>query len=242
VISELLDLIPDPVIGCDAEGIVVYWSRAAAEIYGYASGEAIGQPVITLLQTRFPLPLLEIIEEVTDVGRWQGNLVHRAKDGGEHTVESRWVARYDDQHRLVGGFGIERKLSDLDTVKPDRAVPAADREQPARVVPAADPEPPERALRQVERLESLSQLAGGVAHDFNNALAIITNYAAFIAGELETAHRESGDLRTAAMRQDLAEIQTAAEQAAALTQKLLAISRQAAGTPAAVDLNHQTGQ
>jgi PAS domain S-box-containing protein len=108
-----LESIPDPVIGCDARGHVVYWSKAAREAYGFAAEEALGRPVVSLLQTRFPIPLLEIMEEVTDLGRWNGQLVHRDKRGREHTVESRWVARYDEVGKLVGGFGIERKLDEL---------------------------------------------------------------------------------------------------------------------------------
>ena len=230
LISELLESIPDPVIGCDVKGFVVYWSPAAAEIYGYSAEEAIGQRVVKLLQTRFPLPLLEIMEEVTDLGRWQGSLVHRAKDGLEHTVESRWVARYDGAGRLVGGFGIERELSGLDDL------------QPARARPEAEQERVERELRRADRLEGLGQLAGGMAHDFNNALAIIINYAGFIDGELEHQHRVSGQARWASMRQDLGEIQTAAQHAAALTHALVAFSGQEVRVPSALSLNASIGE
>ena len=230
LISELLESIPDPVIGCDARGHVVYWSKAAREAYGFAAEEALGRPVVSLLQTRFPIPLLEIMEEVTDLGRWNGQLVHRDKRGREHTVESRWVARYDEVGKLVGGFGIERKLDELDELEQRRVLVEADHDR-------RDDERRERDVRRSERLESLSQLAGGVAHDFNNALAVIINYAALVCGELDDVYNATRELRWASMREDLGEIQTAAERAATLTHQLLAFSRQEIGAPFPLDLS-----
>ena len=39
--------------------------------------EALGRRAATLLHTRFPAPLLEIAEEVADLGHWEGRLEHR---------------------------------------------------------------------------------------------------------------------------------------------------------------------
>ena len=65
-------------------------------------------------------------------------------------------------------------------------------------------------------MEALGQLAGGVAHDFNNMLTIILGY-----GELLTA--QIGPDKP--IGEDLREIQAAAERASALTKQLLAFSR-----------------
>jgi PAS domain S-box-containing protein len=230
LISELLESIPDPVIGWDAGGRVVYWSKAARQTYGFAAEEAVGQPVVSLLQTRFPMPLLEIMEEVTDLGRWHGQLVHRDKGGREHTVERRWVARYDEVGKLVGGFGIERKVAGLDESEQPQISGEADGDRSVG-------ERRDRDLWRGERLESLSQLAGGVAHDFNNALAVIINYAAFVCGELDQVYSATGEPRWASMREDLGEIQTAAERAASLSHQLLAALRQEVGAPFPLDLS-----
>jgi two-component system cell cycle sensor histidine kinase/response regulator CckA len=61
--------------------------------------------------------------------------------------------------------------------------------------------------RQSERLDSLGQLAGGVAHDFNHLLGIILNYAEFVA------QPTSGN---PAVQADVEQIRTAAERAARL--------------------------
>lgn len=218
LISELLESLPDPVIGCDAGGHIVYWSKAAREAYGFSIEEAAGERLLTLLQTRLPKPLLEIIEEVTDIGRWQGRLVHRAKDGREVTVESRWVSRYDDAGKLVGGFRIEREYAGA---------------QGPGSEPAVSPNPAPTA----ERLEGLGQPAGGVVHEFNNALAIIINYAALVSAEVQRLRSVPTDAERAALGQDIAEISTAAQRAAELTHQLLAFSRQEVGAPQPLNLN-----
>ena len=89
-------------ISCDAHGTVVYWSPAAESAYGYTREEALGRRAATLLHTRFPAPLLEIAEEVADLGHWEGRLEHRCKGGRAVHVESRWVARRDGQGATAG--------------------------------------------------------------------------------------------------------------------------------------------
>ena len=111
LVEELLDAIPDPIIGSDADGTVVYWSRAASEVYGYSAAEALGRGAISLLRTQVPLPVLEIMEELSDVGEWQGRLVQVDSSGREREVESRWVARRNEAGEVAGVFRIERELA-----------------------------------------------------------------------------------------------------------------------------------
>jgi PAS domain S-box-containing protein len=86
----------------------------------------------------------------------------------------------------------------------------------------------EDKLHQVLRLESVGQLAGGVAHNFNNALTAISGYSELLARRL--------DAEDPAMR-DLEQIQRVAEQSAHLTRQLLAFSRQEDVHPSVFNLN-----
>ena len=74
-------------------------------------------------------------------------------------------------------------------------------------------------------MESIGRLAGGVAHDFNNMLAVIL-------GHVELALEQVA--RTKGCHEDLEEIRKAANRSASITQQLLAL-RPAAGRPAQGD-------
>jgi PAS domain S-box-containing protein len=80
----------------------------------------------------------------------------------------------------------------------------------------------EARLREAQRLEAVGQLAGGVAHDFNNLIAVIANYAAFVRKELPDGSRAAGDAD---------QILAASKRASDLTRRLLLFSRRQAGTP-----------
>lgn len=86
----------------------------------------------------------------------------------------------------------------------------------------------EEQFIQAQKMEVVGQLASGVAHDFNNILAIIMGYADLIAQELEPGH---------ALRAFGEEIRNAAERAAALTRQLLVFSRKQTLQPIVLDPN-----
>ena len=85
----------------------------------------------------------------------------------------------------------------------------------------------EARLRQSAKMEAVGQLAGGVAHDFNNLLTAIRGFA-----ELHLAEHAPDDPG----REDVLEIERAAERATQLTKGLLAFSRRADVHPAPIDL------
>jgi two-component system, cell cycle sensor histidine kinase and response regulator CckA len=85
----------------------------------------------------------------------------------------------------------------------------------------------ETQLSQAQKLESIGNLAGGVAHDFNNLMSIILTYTEMMLGELQPNDP---------FRSDLEEIKKAGERATELTRQLLAFSRQQILEPQPVDL------
>ena len=86
--------------------------------------------------------------------------------------------------------------------------------------------------QQAQRLESLGQLAGGIAQDFNNLLAVILSYASFVSAELAVPSGPDSPERLESVRRDLGQITLAAERAASLTRQPLAFVHPAGGPPA----------
>jgi two-component system, cell cycle sensor histidine kinase and response regulator CckA len=86
----------------------------------------------------------------------------------------------------------------------------------------------EKQAIQAQRLESVGRLAGGVAHDFNNMLMVVTSLTELIAMSRQD---------DATLLADLEEIRNAADRAGSLTRQLLAFSGRQTLTPDLLDLN-----
>ncbi|MCC6601846.1 MAG: response regulator [Anaerolineae bacterium] len=87
-------------------------------------------------------------------------------------------------------------------------------------------------LLQVQKMESIGRLAGGVAHDFNNMLSVILGNT-----ELALARVTQGE----ALWSDLQEIHKATQRSANLTRQLLAFARKQVIMPQVLDLNESIG-
>ena len=90
----------------------------------------------------------------------------------------------------------------------------------------------QKQLNQIQKLESVGRLAGGVAHDFNNMVGVIIGYADLILERITINH----DLYS-----DVSEIKSAAERAAALTRQLLTFARKQPVVLKRINVNEMIG-
>lgn len=86
----------------------------------------------------------------------------------------------------------------------------------------------EDRLRQAQRMDSVGQLAGGIAHEANNMMSVVLGCADYVL--------QRNDLPEA-VRQDVDQIWRAAKRTAGITQQLLAFSRRQVLQPQVLDLN-----
>lgn len=84
-------------------------------------------------------------------------------------------------------------------------------------------------LRQSQKLDSIGQLAGGVAHDFNNILMVIMAHVSFLEREISDGPA----------RQDVESIRQGAQRASELTRQLLTVSRKQPLALVSVDINQR---
>ncbi len=86
----------------------------------------------------------------------------------------------------------------------------------------------EAQLRQVQNIEAVGRLAGGIAHEFNNLLTAIVGYSNILVARLE---------QESSLHRHASQISLVANRAASLTRQLLAFSRQETPKPEVLDCN-----
>jgi two-component system NtrC family sensor kinase len=135
---------------------------------------------------------------------WHGTLQSKKKDGTIFAEETVTFPIRDVHGRIIGYVAIKHDISVQKKL--------------------------EQQLLQASKMESIGQLAGGVAHDFNNILTVINGYAQIILMKLEKGSKLWHDVR---------EIEKAGERAAGLTRQLLAFSRKQVIMPKAIRVNDE---
>lgn len=89
--AALLNLSYDAIIVHNYEGRILFWNRGAEELYGWSATEAMEKDIHKLLSTQFSQTLDNVRAQVLHKGRWEGELIHRRKDGSRIHVDSRWA-------------------------------------------------------------------------------------------------------------------------------------------------------
>ncbi len=223
----LLEAAPDAMVCVDADGRIVLVNAQTERLFGYRREELAGQLVEILvpdaIRPGHPARRAAYMADPRPRQMGEGiDLAGRRRDGSTFPAEISLSAIDTGENILV--------MAAVRDVR-ERLELQAERE---RLKTQAERDRLERQLHQSQRLESLGQLAGGVAHDFNNLLAVISNYAAFVAEEIDT---KTPQQEWQAVREDIQQVQRAAERAAGLTHQLLAFARRDVIQPRALNLN-----
>ncbi|MEU7908967.1 PAS domain S-box protein [Actinoplanes sp. NPDC049118] len=228
----LLEASPYAIIGVTADGSIVLTNAEAEILFGYRRDELLGQNVDILVPERFravhPGQRRDYFADPRprDMGVGEALAAVR-KDGSEFPAEISLSALETED-----GVIVSAAVRDVT----ERIHAQAERE---RLAAQAERDAADRRMQHARRLESLGQLAGGVAHDFNNILAVIASYTELLVETLDTPEPDPGDLSAA--RADLAQISRATERATRLTKQLLAFGRREITQAQVVSLNHVVG-
>ncbi len=99
--ARLLDLSHDAIIVRDMKGAILFWNHGAQELYGWTREEVLGKISHLLLRTKFPTPLKDLVRELRETGRWNGELIHTKRDGSQITVLASKTLDRDAQGRPV---------------------------------------------------------------------------------------------------------------------------------------------
>jgi PAS domain S-box-containing protein len=188
-LAALVESSSEAIIGMDLHQVITSWNGGAERMYGYGAEEIVGRPISLLVPPGLENEARSLGESV---GRGehveQVETVRRRKDGTQISVSLTLSPVRNAEGRLVGYAGIARDITE------QRKIAAQ--------------------LARVQKLESLSTLAGGVAHQFNNINTVIQ-------GNLELLAM-GGNLPENAMAY-LRAAQQGIKRAAAITDRLLAL-------------------
>jgi two-component system, cell cycle sensor histidine kinase and response regulator CckA len=186
--ATLLDAASDAIIVRDLSHRIIYWNRSAERIYGWCAEEVMGQSVRALLYEDLAL-FDESTARVLADGAWVGEVEHLTKRGAHRVMQARWALVHDER-------GAPKSILCINTdITEKKAV--------------------ESQLLRAQRLESIGTLAGGIAHDLNNALSPI-----ILAAEMIKEKLTDPDLLD-----DLDIIAQSAQRSAALVQQVLMFAR-----------------
>jgi diguanylate cyclase (GGDEF)-like protein/PAS domain S-box-containing protein len=111
--TRLLDAIGQAVIAADPQGKVIYWNRAAQELYGWSTQEAIGRPILEVTPSEALMEQAEEIMTELMAGRsWTGEFVGRRKDGTTFPALVTDTPAHDEEGNLVAIIGVYTDLTE----------------------------------------------------------------------------------------------------------------------------------
>ena len=189
----------------DRSGIITTWNSGAERIKGYTAAEIIGQHFSRFYtkedrQERVPQRSLMIAART---GKFETEGWRVRKDGSQFWASVVIDAIRNESGEVVRFAKITRDMTEK------------------RVA--------EEQMRQAQKMEAIGQLTGGVAHDFNNILTVITGNIETMQRHLSASDQRLQRLAGAAMR--------GVERATILTHRLLAFSRRQPLDPKPLDIN-----
>ena len=200
-LRTVLDSSPLPIFSLDPAGRVASWNAAAERIFGCAASDVIGQSLSSLQP---------------DGGAFDD--AGRRASAGETLRDLRAQWRHRDGRVLEISVSAA-PINGSDAKRGGVVYVAEDVTEKTKL---------ERQLIQSQKMDAVGQLTGGVAHDFNNILTVIT-------GTIDLLHDAlASEPQLAAVARM---IDDAATRGAELTRQLLAFARKQPLQPQKTDLN-----
>ena len=146
---------------------------------------------------------------------------------------------YEAEHRGRGGRTVHLLVNaSFINYHGRRAVLSIDRDVTERKQAEEMLRRSEQHLFKAQRMEAVGQLAGGVAHDFNNIITGVFGFTDLALRDVEALERGGKTALTERLRENLEEVKLSGRRGADLTRQLLAFSRQQQLERRPVDIHH----
>ncbi|MDH3347295.1 MAG: PAS domain S-box protein [Desulfobulbaceae bacterium] len=204
LLNNIYESMPSMLVTLDSEGIVTQWNTAAHKITDITPLKAIGKNLWELLPS---LRKYQKQYDHTNLKRQSIQLRHeQLSDDDKRLFDVTFFPLLADE----GTSGVAIRLDDITEL-----------------------ENKEQQLRQAQKMECVGNLAGGLAHDFNNILSTILGNLSLTEFELNT----HGHISDKQLRESITNMTTAGYRAADLVRQLLTLSSKQESNLIPVDLN-----
>jgi PAS domain S-box-containing protein len=110
--AALLASVGQAVIAIDPQGLIVYWNKAAEDMYGWSESEALNQPLAVLVPSESPEKLRDLIEACMNGTSWTGDLLSRRRDGTIIPTLSTETPMFDEHGELKALIGVSTDISE----------------------------------------------------------------------------------------------------------------------------------
>jgi PAS domain S-box-containing protein len=208
---NLIEASHDWIWEVDAGGVYTYSSPLVQDLLGYTPQEIIGKTPFDLMPAEEASRIREIFTDIFSQRLPFRRLenINQHKNGSRVVLETNGAPFFDAKQNYLGYRGMAQDITEIKLNEEKRLKLEAQ-------------------LQQAQKIEAIGQLAGGVAHDFNNMLSVILGHAEMAMDEIDNEHPLFADLR---------EIKNAAQRSAGVTRQLLSFARKQTITPQILDLN-----
>ncbi len=207
-LAAIVESASDAIVTVTLDGVITTWNPAAADMYGYTDGEITGRSIDMIIPPDRAAEIPEILDRIRRGGlAYHFETTRLRKDGTVIDVSISFSPVRDAAGAVTGAATIARDVTERNQAE-------------AQIRAYQD------QIHRAERLETVSQLADGVAHDVNNIVGTIICFAGLIT--TETGNR-------AAVIHDARQILATAKRAGRLTNGLLILSRRMPAQPKTIN-------
>lgn len=194
---------PVATLALNQSGIVILWNPAAVGVFGWTEIETVGRvlpPALTATGRSEGIDLGELIDRSLAGTAIRGDrVVTRRRDGTEVIIEV-----HADARQVVAGRATGIIVQAIDVT--ERSIFEAQ-------------------LRESQKLEAVGHLAGGIAHDINNALMAVGGFSEMIEADAEDP----------VIKADARAVVEGVQRASQLTRQLLAFAQRSILKPQVID-------
>ncbi|RLB60930.1 MAG: hypothetical protein DRI90_12580, partial [Deltaproteobacteria bacterium] len=109
----LLENVTDAIVSTDMDFVIQSWNKAAETLYGWSADEVLGRPLAEIVTPEYLSDSRErVLLAFSETGHWEGEVVHRCKDGSVISVLGAVTQLRDGDGRPVGAVSAYRDISD----------------------------------------------------------------------------------------------------------------------------------